>query len=578
MCYNEAMEQELKRPAKKTADVKVTDADMIYFSLGQKEGSAFVLPSERNDYRSDERAVRLIEAVRSGKALSGCDFSGLNLKGADLSGGLFDGCNFKGAVFYKTKAQNADFSNCCFDEAYFEDADLSGCDFTGATFKRTFFKHNKTEKAFFDEEAEKYLTELEKIIRLIESGEIDIRTLSKEDLICLDVRRLDFSKVDLTDIDLSVFALDGINLCGTYIDPKQLMSLSGWNSYCLDVRKTKEKTRERLCRKIMLDREEALEKYRQEQVKNKKKKGAPTKNSRRPLKKEPEREENRAWGIQKFHAEQAQKEAERQKKLQEELEQKQAPSKAQALTENQIVKENFETKEQKPVPDKQTDEQISDKKAPLSILQSRAQAESQAGNQSIEQMSKQAGVQIKSSDETMPRNKNMSAESLMRSFFEGSNRARLENNSTDFNKKEMSVSVHQTQAAAEPKVIPQTRSSENVPQMIVSHTEAHEKKAEIKVTAEMAKNAYYAEQERLKRQAEIEKQEKEARSAYEEISSQRSKPPKPVKPTDDEETVHDLTNAGYTIEEISQIVREKGPMRVVGKAQNMRPVKGKTKG
>ncbi len=575
MCYNEAMEQELKRPERKTADVKVTDADMIYFSLGQKEGSAFVLPSERKDYRSDERSVRLIEAVRSGKTLSGCDFSGLNLKGADLSGGLFDGCNFKGAVFYKTKAQNADFSNCCFDEAYFEDSDLSGCDFSGATFKRTFFKHNKTEKAFFDEEAEKYLTELEKIIRLIESGELDIRTLSKEDLICLDVRRLDFSKVDLTDIDLSVFALDGINLCGTYIDPKQLMSLSGWNSYCLDVRKTKEKTRERLCRKIMLDREEALEKYRQEQVKNKKKKGAPTKNSRRPLKKEPEREENRAWGLQKFHKEQAQKEAERQKKLQEEPEQKQASSKAKILTENQALKENFETKEQKPVPDKQTGEQISDKKAPLSILQSRAQAESQAGNQSVEQAPKQVILQTKPKNETSLSNKKETLDFAKHSFFE---RQAFENNSADFNKKEMPVSVRQMPTAAEPKVISLNRSSENVPQMIVSHTEAQEKKAEIKVTAEMAKNAYYAEQERLKREAELEKREEEMRSAYEETASQRAKPAKPVKPTDDEETVRDLTNAGYTIEEISQIVREKGPMRVIGKAQNMRPVKGKTKG
>ncbi|MBR4932142.1 MAG: pentapeptide repeat-containing protein, partial [Alphaproteobacteria bacterium] len=221
------MIKELKRPSKKTADVKVTDADMVYFSLGLGDSREFILPSQRNDYHSDERAVHIVKAVKAGKRLSNMDFSGVNFKGADLSGGYFEGCSFKGAVFYKTNAQTCDFTNCCFDEAYFEDTDLMGCDLTGATFKRAFWKNNNTQKAFLDEDAEKYLTSLEKIIRLIEAGKLDIRMLSKSDLLCLDIRRLDFSNIDLSELDLSVFALDGINLCGTYIDPKQLMSLEG---------------------------------------------------------------------------------------------------------------------------------------------------------------------------------------------------------------------------------------------------------------------------------------------------------------------------------------------------------------
>lgn len=310
------MIKELKRPKKKTADVKVTDADMVYFSLGLGDSREFILPSQRKDYRSDERAVRLVEAIKAGKDMSHLDLSGLNLKGADLSGGCFVGCNFKGTVFYKTNAQMCDFSDCCFDDAYFEDTDLTGCDFAGASFKRAFFKNNLTEKAIFDEEAEKYLNTLEEIIRLIESGKLDIRTLSKEDLLCLDIRRLDFSNIDISDLDLSVFALDGINLCGTNIDPKQLMSLEGWNSYCLDIRKMKEKSRERLCRKITLENDEKLKSFQKsQQSKNQEIK---TKNPTRPRLKETEKEENRAWGIEKARAKYKQTQSAEQIKPQKE--------------------------------------------------------------------------------------------------------------------------------------------------------------------------------------------------------------------------------------------------------------------
>lgn len=296
------MEKKLKRPEKKFADVKVSEADMIYFSLGLEDSREFVLPSQRDSYQTDERSVRLVAGVQAGKEFKNEDFSGLNLKGADISGGKFSGCSFEGAVFFQTKAAACDFSNCDFTGGYFEEADLTGSCFTGATFKRAFFKKNKTQNALFDEEELKYLTELEKLIRLIEAGEIDIRGISKADLLHLDVRRLDFSKIDLTgDLDLSVFALDGVNLCGTYIDPKQLMSLEGWNSYCLDVQKTKEKTRERLIRKIILEREAQLEKYRQDRLKNKPT-DIRTKKLKRPPLKEPEKEENRAWGIDKFKA------------------------------------------------------------------------------------------------------------------------------------------------------------------------------------------------------------------------------------------------------------------------------------
>ena len=231
---------ELTRPSMKLANVKVTDADMIYFSLGL-DREPFVLPSQRKDYRSDPKAVALVQAVKAGKDLSGQDFSGLNLIGADISGGKFKGANFSKAIFYKTTAKKCQFEEADFTEAYWESSWFEDSDFRGAKLTQLYARGNDFTNAKLDPEAVNRLNALDKLIKLLEAGEIDIRSLSKEDLLCLDLRRIDLSKIDLDDIDLSVFVLEGVNLRGTYVDPKQLLSLEGWVQYWLDVQKLKEK-------------------------------------------------------------------------------------------------------------------------------------------------------------------------------------------------------------------------------------------------------------------------------------------------------------------------------------------------
>ncbi len=234
------METELQRPKMKIANTRVTDADMIYFSLGAGEAD-YVLPSERNDYRSDARAIALVQAVKDGKDLSGQDFSGVNLKGADLSGGRFKGANFSNAIFYKTKARDCDFEGADFTGASLEKCDFTNSRMTDIVLRRTFARDNGYDGAELDEHSEKYFHSLERLILLIERGDIELNALSNSDLRCLDLRRMDLSTVDLWGIDLSLFALDGVNLCGTYLDPKQILSLQGWLLYLHDFRKMEEK-------------------------------------------------------------------------------------------------------------------------------------------------------------------------------------------------------------------------------------------------------------------------------------------------------------------------------------------------
>lgn len=233
------MTEQLTRPEMKTASAKITEEDMAYFSLGIDKDE-FILPSKRPDYTSDPKAVALVEAVKAGKDLSGQDFSGVNLIGADLSGAKLSGANFSGAVFYKTTAKNCDFSGSDFSGAYMEDFDAESADFSGVKFHHVFARRFNFKNAKIDPNELKKLNALEHLIELIEAGQIDIHCLSKQDLMHLDLRRLDLSKVDLEGIDLSAFVLEGINLCGTYIDPKQLMSLEGLQHYHRSVAKMNE--------------------------------------------------------------------------------------------------------------------------------------------------------------------------------------------------------------------------------------------------------------------------------------------------------------------------------------------------
>lgn len=283
----------MKRPEKKIADVKVTEEDIALFALGIEEKD-FVLPSERNTYLSDSKARALVEAVRLGKDITGQDFSNINLKGADISGGRFKDCNFSGAIFYETKAQSCDFQGVDFTDAYIEKSSFENSDFTHATIKRVFLRDNDFEKADLDEEAETYLSSFDKILSLIEQGKVDIRVLSKSDLLCVDIRRLDFSHIDTMGIDLSAFALDGINLSGTYIDPKQLLSLQGLQKYYLDIKKLRAKKRKLLEQEILEERETALNMFSLKEA-GKNKKRAKLKSIKRPQFKKIEPEEFVSW-------------------------------------------------------------------------------------------------------------------------------------------------------------------------------------------------------------------------------------------------------------------------------------------
>lgn len=260
---------QLRRPQMKTQQAKITDEDWQYFSLGIDK-QEFILPSKRQDYTSDPRAVALVQAIKNGQDLSGQDFSGINLKGADISGGNFQGANFAGAIFYNTTARNCHFDQANFDGAYWENFDASESCFTDASFHHIFIKNITLDGSEIDEKELAKFSALEHLMRLIESGQLDIKSLSKTDLMHLDLRRLDLSKVDLEGIDLSMLVLEGVNLCGTYIDPKQLMSLAGLEHYHCSVQTMKEKKLKLETLKVIQSKNNELSRYSKKQAQLKK--------------------------------------------------------------------------------------------------------------------------------------------------------------------------------------------------------------------------------------------------------------------------------------------------------------------
>ncbi len=562
----------LKRPEKKSVETKVSEEDMIYFSLGI-DRDEFILPSQRKDYRSDARALQLLEDIRNGKKISNSDFSGVNLKGADISGGLFQDCNFSGAVFYKTKAQTCDFTNCCFDEAYMEGSDFMGCDFTGASFKRVFSKNNNWEKAFLDEEDAKFLSALEQIIQLIERGKIDIHCLSKNDLLGLDIRRLDFSKVDLEGLDLSVFALDGINLCGTYIDPKQLMSLEGWNSYCLDLRRTKEITRARLERKIILDKEDDLRQY----VDNQKMTTEPikTKTVKRPIKKRQETEEQRAWGIEKARQEFVKKhvrentDKEKMEPAERYLFEKYLKQYPHLDPQNKRQKEteiNVRTSPEMGIP--VTVQNIQAMQA--DVVAEPKESTFIAGMKPTEMPTTVYTAETK---DTLIVN--------TQSLSDIATEHPVENSQIDLNKNDSSLDKNEQ--ATPPKI---------EPKLIVSHEQ---------VESENLKRSQVEYEETIKTTREVQQTQQTIEIVPEQPREKQSKyvvqTPYPYfnelpetqeetdeeilkksEADDEEETIHDLTSAGLSLDEITELLRQKGPLKVTGKAPKGRASRHKTKG
>ncbi len=262
------MTENLQRPQMKTQSAKITEEEWSYFSLGI-DVQEFILPSERGDYKTDPKAVALVEAIKAGEDLSGRDFSGVNLKGADISGAKLQGANLSGAIFYKTTANNCDFKGVCFDGAYLEYFDGTGSDFREASFKHVFVRNLNLNKAKIDEKELAKFSAIEHLIHLIETGQLDIRCLSKQDLMHLDLRRIDLSKVDLEGVDLSALVLEGVNLCGTYIDPKQLMSLEGLQHYHRSVQKMSEKKLKLETLKVIQAKSKELDAYAKREAENK---------------------------------------------------------------------------------------------------------------------------------------------------------------------------------------------------------------------------------------------------------------------------------------------------------------------
>ncbi len=262
----------------KLADTKVSERDMIYFALGL-DAEDYVLPSQRNDYRSDERAIRLLQDIKNGKDLSGQNFSGINLKGADISGVDFTGSDFTGAIFYQTKATGCNFTGCNFTEGYFEDTNFSDSILSDCIFTKTYLRHLNLKNVEMDEDLEKRLSAMEFLIHQIETGKIDIHCLSRSELMCLDLRRLDMSKVDVSDLDLSMFVLEGVNLRGVYINPLQKISMDQWQKDLLAVETLKEKKLKEENLKILKEHRKELENYAKEQTKIQ---SIKTKNPERP--------------------------------------------------------------------------------------------------------------------------------------------------------------------------------------------------------------------------------------------------------------------------------------------------------
>lgn len=234
------MVYQVKRPQLKTAPASAAEEERVFFSLGP-DAAPFVPAAEREDYRSDPRARALIRDIQAGKDLFGREFDGVNLKNADISGGKLRGASFKNALFFNTQARSCDLGEADFSEAYLEASDLTDTELRGALWTRAYLRRLKWTQALTDAPAQSRLEAMERLIAAIESGKVDLRSISPADLMCLDLRRLDLTHVDLTGIDLSCFNLEGVNLRGTHVNPLRLMSLEGLQRYHLFVQRLNEK-------------------------------------------------------------------------------------------------------------------------------------------------------------------------------------------------------------------------------------------------------------------------------------------------------------------------------------------------
>jgi len=258
---------ELKRPARKLYTKPLTDEDRWNF-LPYKPQDIDYLPKDAPDYTSDMRAVKALEALRSGQKLEDKNFSGYNFKGADLSG-----LDLSGADFSKTNLTGVDFSKSDlkkvdFSYAYMEGTNFSEADLTEAVFKGVFFKNCCLDGAIIDEKTKTYLGSLEWLIEQIEKGLLDIGFLTPEDLLFVDLRLIDFSRVDISGMDLSGFDLTGVNLSGVYVDKKHLAGMEFMEKMKERREQLEKKTLKEqvvLSERLAYERKEKIEAYAREE-------------------------------------------------------------------------------------------------------------------------------------------------------------------------------------------------------------------------------------------------------------------------------------------------------------------------
>ena len=200
---------------------------LSFFTLYEKV-QAINAPRGQKDWHTDDTAVAFVNALKDGQDVSEFDLSGVNLKGICLKGYDLSGVNFSGALLYDSIFEDCNLTQTNFNEAHLEKTTFVRCNLSHSTFKKSFMKSVLLEgNTIVDLEEKKKIDALNLIQKKIESGEIDLKSLSWEELKSLSLTKLDLSGIDLTGVDLSCFALEDLNLKGVYIDPKQLRALEG---------------------------------------------------------------------------------------------------------------------------------------------------------------------------------------------------------------------------------------------------------------------------------------------------------------------------------------------------------------
>lgn len=219
-------ETELKRPEMKIDATPLKEEDKYNF-LPYIDRYAGILPSEQNTWKTDEKAVVFVKAVKNKENLYGTDWSGINLKGADLSGADLSGVNLSKANLMNANLSGATLEWTDLSYAYLENTDFSNAYMQNTIVKGVFFKNCNMDGADIDEETKKYLHAIEWFLNQLETGKIKLDEIPLDQLNYLDLRTIDMRRVKLPEeIDLSGLILTGVNLSGVYIPKGHFLNMA----------------------------------------------------------------------------------------------------------------------------------------------------------------------------------------------------------------------------------------------------------------------------------------------------------------------------------------------------------------